>query len=567
MLGKALSGALIGFFCLTTANLHADKDKDYWAETSVDFSLISYFMQIGYPCHESPVNFLSCVNLINDLAASFKPNQILIPKGYKNLYGEIITRPIEDLGAFERVEILGFNHMNLSLRQSIQIRKTQLNAIAETAKTAFDANPNFDFEGLAQRLVNELPEGISKKRAMGEAVNAMMTTIDGHSHLQPTAQVEAESHSIGDSFIGISARLQSAPEGALVVETFEDGPADKAGIQEGDLIEKVNDQSVKGFELTDIVSQIRGVANTPVRLTLARADSPPIEIEVTRKPFIRKTIDPKMVSDFGPKFMRIRIGNFIGESTCSDVKNILSNMPNDTKGIILDLRGDPGGLLDAGVCVSGLFVGKKVITRLRSVVDGKINQRSRPREEVSDVDQVTDLPMVVLINSNSASASEIVAGALQDYKRAYIMGTTSFGKGSAQQQYGFPLFGGELSWFKTVSRFYQPDDHTNQVVGIKPDFEVFSVPNPTEDQKYEPREEDSVPAALTAIGTPWTQPRPGLINGLKNICFKSHQAETRFKDESLKKSQRDFQLFSAEQLLGCLTNGGSLQQAQLDRPK
>jgi carboxyl-terminal processing protease len=234
----------------------------------------------------------------------------------------------------------------------------------------------------------------------------------------------------------------------------------------------------------------------------------------------------------------------------------LEHLPKEVQGVVLDLRQNPGGLLSQAICVGGLFIGRHPIVLTREVNNGVTNPVATI--EVSDQGMVTDLPMVVLVDNRSASASEIVAGALQDYQRAFVLGTTTFGKGTVQQGKPFnTLFGGEIIWFKTVERFYQPRDHTNQRVGIQPDFEVFPRPNMTDEEKYQPREADEVPSSLEASGKPWVQPRGPEIEKMNKGCLSAKRAQAIYDANAgtLFGKKNDFQLYSAEELLACEVNG------------
>lgn len=231
------------------------------------------------------------------------------------------------------------------------------------------------------------------------------------------------------------------------------------------------------------------------------------------------------------------------------------------KGIIFDVRSNGGGLVDQATCIGGLFVGKKTILQSKDIRNGQLGAEFT--QYVSEEEQITQLPMTILINGGSASASEILAGALQDYQRAWVVGTTSFGKGTMQGG-GQLIHDPTLVLFQTIARFYQPSGRTNQMVGIQPDFQVYARPDMTDEEKIENREIDLTPTALPAIGPEWVQTRQPEIDAIQSRCASDRLKALDVYNAKMKDiGAADYQLLSAQEILNCATppaSGSSCEQ-------
>jgi carboxyl-terminal processing protease len=266
------------------------------------------------------------------------------------------------------------------------------------------------------------------------------------------------------SFEGIGARVDwdMTADTVVVVEPFENQPAWKAGIKRGDLITHVDGESILGTDLASAVEKIRGPKDTTVVLTVVRADSTaPFEVEVVRDRIEIPTIESRVVAG---NLAYVRLNSFnenAGDLVRDAVEAALEEKP---AGLIFDLRGNPGGLLRQAIDVAAVFLPKGQNVLIERFADG--------REEIyaTEVEPViTDLPLVVLVNEGSASASEIVAGAIQDYRRGQLVGTVTYGKGSVQLPH---TLSDDSILRVTVARWYTPDDRTIDGSGLQPDVLV-----------------------------------------------------------------------------------------------
>ncbi|MDL2260326.1 S41 family peptidase [Deltaproteobacteria bacterium OttesenSCG-928-K17] len=299
------------------------------------------------------------------------------------------------------------------------------------------------------------------------AIRGMLSTLDPHSSfLTPEEMKEFQEEAKG-SFFGVGIEL-SVRDGVLtVVSPIEDTPAYRAGIQAQDQIIKIDDKPTKDMNSTEAVKLIRGPKGTKVSLTVSREKTNSIlTFEVVRDRIPIRSVRSEMLE---PGYAYLRIMSFQGETFDECVKAIKGF--KDMKGLILDVRNDPGGLLDQSIKVSGLFLGNELVVETR----GRIPEQNERYKSDVNLLVPADMPMIVLVNEGSASASEIVAGALQDHKRAVVVGAKSFGKGSVQTILPLP----DGSGLKlTTARFYTPTGRSIQADGITPDVEVATRRHP-----------------------------------------------------------------------------------------
>ncbi len=320
------------------------------------------------------------------------------------------------------------------------------------------------FGEVFERVRSDYVEEVNDKDLIENALNGMLTSLDPHSgYLNEKNFKDMQVQTRGE-FGGLGIEVTQEQGVIKVVSPIDDTPAARAGILPGDLITRINGDQVVGLSLQDAVERMRGPVNSQIKLTIRRADREPFDVTLTRAIITVQSVRSR-IEDGDVGYIRITSFN---EQTSSGLTKAIEKLKSDTKGklrgIVLDLRNNPGGLLDQAVAVCDAFLdkGEIVSTRTRRADDA---QRFNARPG----DLAAGLPMVVLINSGSASASEIVAGALQDHRRAIIMGTRSFGKGSVQTIIPLP---GHGAMRLTTARYYTPSGRSIQATGIEPDLEV-----------------------------------------------------------------------------------------------
>jgi len=303
------------------------------------------------------------------------------------------------------------------------------------------------------------------------AINGMLAALDPHSSYMNAKQFEDMSVQTSGKFGGLGIEVTMENGVVKVVAPIDDTPASKAGIMSNDLIVKIDGTEIQGMTLNEAVDKMRGGVNTPITLTIQRKDQAAFDVKLVREEIKVQSVKSNLE---GEDIGYVRISSF-SEQTQDGLEKAINSlkakMGDKVKGYILDLRNDPGGLLDQSISVSDSFLdqGEVVSTRSRHAEDAQ--RFTATKGDISD-----HKPLVILINGGSASASEIVAGALQDHKRATLIGTRSFGKGSVQTI--IPL-GGQGALRLTTARYYTPSGRSIQAKGIDADI-VIEQPLPPE---------------------------------------------------------------------------------------
>jgi carboxyl-terminal processing protease len=333
-----------------------------------------------------------------------------------------------------------------------------------------------------QRLVNDVLRRLrgefygelpANDKLTDGAIRGMVTTLgDPFTQYVEPSLARMMEQDINGKFEGIGASLRSVQGGAVqIVRVFKNSPAERAGVQANDFIEAVDSRNVNGLGTTEVAALVRGTAGTTVTLKLRRGEQPrPFDITITRGEIVIPLTTAKMVGA-DSDIAYVSLFDFSAQASKqlnTDLKTLLEKNP---KGLILDLRDNPGGLVSQAIEVGDVFLDKNVFLIQR---DNKGNKKT---SETTARGIAQDIPLVVLVNGGSASASEIVAGAIQDYGRATLIGETTYGKGSVQSPQSLSN-GGQLRI--TIERWYTPKDRAINGTGVKPDYVVELTPD---DQK------------------------------------------------------------------------------------
>lgn len=416
------------------------------------------------------------------------------------------------------------------------------------------------FSDVFQRVRTDYVEPVKDKQIIESAIDGMLSSLDPHSGYLSEKNFKDMQIQTKGEFGGLGIEVTMENGLVKVISPIDDTPAFKAGIMAGDYISAINDEPIMGLTLADAVDKMRGAPNTTIKVTVLReGEKEPLDMNITRAIIKIKSVRSRAEGDI----VYLRITQF-DEHTIEGVKAEWEKQKKaigDVKGVVLDLRNNPGGLLDQAIAVSDAFLedGEIVSTRGRDPENTK-----RYMSHAGDI--TNGLPIVVLVNNGSASASEIVSGALQDHKRAVIMGVKSFGKGSVQTIIPLADHG---AMRLTTARYYTPSGKSIQAKGIVPDIEV-------EQAKIEPiksspflRSEASLPRRLKGDGeaddqnattpTPAEDKKSSLPEDIRNKLGKSKDPAVkedditdRTRDGGLS-SKQDFQLSRALDLLRSLS--------------
>jgi len=308
-------------------------------------------------------------------------------------------------------------------------------------------------------------DDVKLDKIVDKAINGLLHELDAHSSmLNKESYKEMQVETKGE-FGGLGIVIGQRDGALTIISPIDDTPAYKAGVKSGDIIIKIDDASSINMSLSDAIDIMRGKPGTPITITVVRKGvQEPIEINIVRDIIKIQSVYAKTIND---DILYLRISSFMDMKVASELKKYIKQYEKTTKGIVLDLRNNPGGQLGQAIDTTNIFVDKGIIVSQK----GKDDNENEEFEATSST-TLTDVPMVVLVNGGSASASEIVSGALQDLKRAVIIGETTFGKGSVQRIIPINDDGSEAIKL-TIAKYYLPSGRTIQAKGIVPDITVF----------------------------------------------------------------------------------------------
>lgn len=339
------------------------------------------------------------------------------------------------------------------------------------AKTEAKPEPKADtyellnlFGEVMERAKATYVEDVDDKKLIEAAINGMLVSLDPHSSYLDAQNFKYMNEQTKGKFGGLGIEVTMEQSVVKVVSPIDDTPASRAGLKPGDYITNIDGENVVGMSLNDAVDKMRGKPGTKVKLTIRRVDAKPFDVTLKREEIKIQSVKNDIKAD---DVIYVRITSFsedVDKNVEKAIKKALKDKKGKISGVVLDVRNNPGGLLDQAVAVSDLFLDQGEIVSTRSR-----NPEDTVRYSATAGDVTNGLPVVVLINDGSASASEIVAGALQDHKRAILLGEKSFGKGSVQTVIPLGNYG---AMRLTTARYYTPSGRSIQAKGIEPDVEV-----------------------------------------------------------------------------------------------
>lgn len=344
------------------------------------------------------------------------------------------------------------------------------------------------------RIKSDYVEPVEDKKLITEAINGMLVGLDPHSAYLDSEEYKELQIGTQGEFGGLGIQVTMEDGLVKVISPIEDTPAFRAGIKTGDLIIKLDDTAVKGMTLNEAIKRMRGKPDTSITLTIAReGEAEPLVFTLVRAIIKIESVKAKLIE---PGYGYLRVTQFqehTGENLAQAIEKLFKESKIPMKGLVLDLRNDPGGLLNSAVAVSAAFLptnalvvyteGRTSDAKMRLMASPEYYLRNPGKDYLTGLpSEIKTVPMITLVNGGSASASEIVAGALQDHKRSVVMGTQTFGKGSVQTI--LPL-GNNTAIKLTTARYYTPNGQSIQAKGITPD-----IVDETDDASRQLRESD-----------------------------------------------------------------------------
>ncbi len=398
----------------------------------------------------------------------------------------------------------------------------------DTAAATLPVEELRTFSDVFGRIKNDYVESVEDKELLENAIRGMLTGLDPHSAYLDTDQFKELQVGTTGQFGGLGIEVGMENGFVKVIAPIDDTPAQRAGIKAGDLIIRLDDSPVKGMTLSDAVKVMRGKPGTDIELTIVRDGlDKPLQITITRDIIKVRSVKSRTLE---PGYGYLRISQFQSKTVdylVDAIAKLRKDNDGELTGLVLDLRNNPGGVLNGAVAVSDAFLTKGLIV----YTEGRIADSSLRFNATAD-DVVDGAPMVVLVNQGSASASEIVAGALQDHKRAIIIGSRTFGKGSVQTI--LPLSGGTALKL-TTARYYTPSGRSIQAEGIVPDIELETLEVAAAEKNLQPLKESDLSGHLS--------------NGNGKAPGQGEDETSAEETEKESLAQSDYQLYEALNLL------------------
>lgn len=530
------------------------EDRDYWQETGIGLSIVETFL--SDKCNSSAMEFSSCISGVNELLINMD-RPLVLANSQLEIQSEIVGGLVDVIGPFE-IHSLKFPSHSLGQREYWEFFKKELRTNFEYWKNHFEtASPEERdlspvFKWIKQEITADQEPLMSSL-----AINGFYEySRDPHTIIIPKARFDEMQSPDSENFSGVGAAIEELKGQFIVSKVIENSPAAKAGLQVNDILLEIDGAPLKQVTLTDVVQRMKGPENTHVKLKISRK-SGEHEFDIVRAQIQVDNITFKKVhhkkADIDLAY--IKIGDFTKINTCQrfveKLGEIFQAPGANYSGLIIDVRDNPGGLLSQVACISNVFLRRGSLVVTERDLRGE-NVTETFRASLFDP-MIPEGSVVVLMDAGSASASEILGGVMQDHKRGLVVGIRSFGKGSVQRVKPWDPLSKDVYLLETTGRFYLPANRTNQIHGIIPDFEAYTKPNPTEEEKYFFREEDRYVNALTHLGPSYVQPRPRLIEYIQKCRSRIGEAMERFVPSRIHTDETtsDYQLLVAADVQAC----------------
>lgn len=521
----------------------ASKPDDVWSDISVDLNWLLSGVNTK-TCALSQRNYLGCVLAVQAFSIAIKKNLEVIPVALLN--GQTPFYQADRLALVE-MPMATINTPKEAYGYFEQMRK-QLSIRFSAASAAFIKAPNSDFDLLLKEIHKQAGGNVKSAVYVAAATKFFESASDPHTSLRPTKELQLASSESGDSFVGIGIEFVRLEQGLMVKRILKGSGADLAGVIVGDIITGADGKSVSGLNDEELMSALRGVENTTIKLTIQRNQAA-LDLSVNRKKVVNPVVSSEHMNFNGKSIVYIRLTNFMYENVCKEFAAVIKKWDNQNiSGYLLDLRNNLGGNVSMAACVGGMFLGNnKVVSYFEQKSMFGVQYSSLPTK----ASVTTNKPLSVLINAFSASASEIVAGAMRDYNRGYIVGQTSFGKGS-YQGCGQLQNMKELTICSTQGLFFSPSGESNQTVGIVPHISVYMNKDAHDLETYAMREAQMYLFPLPPKQMP--NPPVGHWNRLKapKQCLQNLKLESVYDQAAPNVSYyKDFQLLNGLAAIDC----------------
>lgn len=542
---KVLGTAAIVFVLCTTAQAK----ENPWTGTEMTFDFYKKFVA-EENCGEDTRDYLACISSIRILLRSIDPNLDLETQTTAPESGAAIVKSANNLVIVRRPKMDPKTARRLDAKASFEKQKKEFSDFIGKFSPAY-----YHYRKTSNFVMTELLQYIEKKHKaqlkeenIAEALNEYFhVASDPHSDFRVKKSLLENTTNAAEDFVGLGVGINMEEGGLLITDVYEGSGAEAAGLEPEDIITHVEGQKVNELTLESAVDRLRGKEGTLAKISIDRGGQK-MDLQVTRKKIVLKVVKPKVISLFDQKIGYIAYSNFVYQKGCEEIAAALNefNVAN-VHGAILDLRGNGGGSVGVANCIAGLFLGpNKVVVHLEeNSFVGKIVRSLSTRNP-----QVFSKPLVLLINERSASASELIAGALKEHNRALIVGQTSFGKGSSQS----PVSETEdMVFYATNGLFFQPSGKTNQTIGIEPHVKTFKSTTPKLSEIYAKREKDlyMFPLEPRQIEVEYSTAGFDTLQA-PTACIESKNTEALYNSLSKKDANKDLQLLKGAASIVCM---------------
>lgn len=521
----------------------AKTPSDYWLSSKIGFKETdTYFNDVK--CFEIKDTLtLSCLEGFNSAGQLSSPPEQLLPVAMVSSspqYYQIIST-YDSLALVQVITPVPLKTLKEQLAHKNLIRSSLLVTARELKEKYKNSPKSFSFSQLIRQLRSSTPAQIPDAQIAGVAITGQLTTEDPHAFVQPS---EMNLDKTEEELIGVGVLVHNNNDGYDIREVIPSGAAEEAGLKPRDRILSINGQKIDfSWSLDAVIRQLLGPAQTSVTLEISRRGKVST-IKLQRKPFSLKNITSKIISMGELRIGYIKIFTFHDENVCSAFKAQASSLiKNGANSILLDVRNNMGGFVQEGECIGQLFTGKGKPMQKGGFSSGiDIFKGTTSAESELVIPELLEIPLVLIVNETSASATELLAGGLQDYQRAWIVGEKTFGKGSMQDVTSFESDPAHTNIALTTGLVYRPSGRPTQGQGVDPDFTVPFWKDISDDERWSPREFDLFPQAIPVLQSPWQQSRVEKVERILSCV------------ELNLKSIEDYQLHYALQVALCDQN-------------
>jgi carboxyl-terminal processing protease len=550
---------LLALLLVTSAHAKTNVDEqDYWKGTGLKPA--NFIADVIPHCNDSTNAILGCLDALNGLSGVADQPLKYVAEGEKEAGGPDLGNKQIQLAYDGVVAYTLLGGSRRFITDFRKITKAEKELHYRMTEALFKKNQKLgkkiDFSSRFQTAFSTVdPEMLKtyEEAITGELYNLFFADVwDPHTSLIPAAELNAQIENPDETHKGMGFEyFRNTASGTFLAAIREDTPAMNAGLRRGDEIVSIDGTLLAGKKFEEIKAIITGTLGQTSTLVIRRAGKE-FSVSLTRVTYQVYNVSSKIIDQAGVRYGYIKIRSFQDFNADEKIASFIKDFQaKNVQGIILDLRDNGGGYIETAFDIGSQFVGHKVIATVKTLSDPPESEDKYGRHP-----QLTTLPMVTLINGGSASASEVLSGALQAHQRSFIVGDRSFGKGTAQstdRNFSSPSFpkNGKVKECRTNMRFYQPNGRTNQLVGILPDFDTAIFPGATDKDEPVTREEDRYLNALAPMNDSWVQPRPEVVSAIKK-CLLSGEAERLYQSlDPILPNGADYRLLVAQEVLKC----------------